>query len=61
MTQVSEAGSEELRPGDVVMLPDGTMAAVDRVVGTDAYVVEWHKQVGRGPWLYPVAELVLVS
>jgi len=61
MTQVSEAGSEELRPGDVVMLPDGTMAAVDRVVGTDAYVVAWHKQVGRGPWLYPVAELVLVS
>jgi hypothetical protein len=52
---------EELRPGDVVMLPDGGMAAIERVVGADAYVVEWHKQVGRGPWIYPVAELVLVS
>lgn len=49
-----------LRPGDVVMLPDGGVAAVQRIVGRDAYVVEWQKQVGRGPWIFPISELVLV-
>jgi hypothetical protein len=53
--------SDELRPGDVVMLPDGAVAAVDRIVGPDAYVVEWQKQPGRGPWIFPVADLVIVS
>ncbi len=48
-------------PGDVVMLPDGAVAAVDKVVGSDAYVVEWQKQLGRGPWIFPVSDLVLVS
>ncbi len=52
---------EPLRPGDVVMLPDGAVAAVERIVGRDAYVVEWQKQIGRGPWIFPVSELVLVS
>jgi hypothetical protein len=52
-------GGQELRPGDVVMLPDGGMVAIERIVGEDAYVLEW--QVGHGPWIYPVAELVLVS
>lgn len=50
-----------LRPGDVVMLPSGALAAVQRVVDRDAYVVEWQKQAGRGPWIFPVSELVLVS
>lgn len=54
-------GRDELRPGDVVMLPDGGMAAVERVVGNDAYVIEWHKQIGRGPWIFPISDLVLVS
>jgi len=52
---------EELRPGDVVMLPDGGMAAVERIEGRDAYVIEWHKQIGRGPWIFPISDLVLVS
>lgn len=52
---------DALRPGDVVMLPDGALAAVEKIVGRDAHVVEWQKQVGRGPWIFPVAELVLVS
>lgn len=43
------------------MLPDGAMAAVERIVGGDAYVVEWTKTIGRGPWIFPVSELVLVS
>lgn len=50
-----------LRPGDVVMLPDGGVAAVERIVGRDAYVVEWLKQTGRGPWIFPLSELVLMS
>jgi len=52
---------DSIGPGDVVMLPDGAVAAVDRIVGQDAYVVEWQKQLGRGPWIFPVADLVLVS
>jgi hypothetical protein len=43
------------------MLPDGAVAAVEKIVGTDAYVVEWYKQLGRGPWIFPIADLVLVS
>lgn len=52
---------DPIRPGDIVMLPDGAMAAVDKIVGSDAYVVEWTKQLGRGPWIFPVSELVSVS
>jgi hypothetical protein len=50
-----------IQPGDVVMLPDGAMAAVERIVDRDAYVIEWQKQIGRGPWIFPISELVLVS
>lgn len=49
-----------ISPGDVVMLPDGGIAAVERIVGHDAYVVEWQKQLGRGPWIFPISELVPV-
>lgn len=52
---------DPIRPGDIVMLPDGAVAAVDKIVGSDAYVVEWTKQFGRGPWIFPVSELVPVS
>lgn len=52
---------DSIGPGDVVMLPDGVMAEVERVVGPDAYVVEWQKQLGRGPWIFPMTDLVLVS
>jgi hypothetical protein len=52
---------DALRPGDVVMLPDGALAAVEKIVGGDAYVVEWQKQVGRGPWIFPVSDLAIVS
>lgn len=52
---------EALQPGDVVMLPDGGVAAIERIVGSDAYVIEWQKQLGRGPWIFPVSDLVLVS
>jgi urease accessory protein UreE len=51
---------EVLQPGDVVMLPDGGVAAVERIVGADAYVIEWQKQLGRGPWIFPVSDLVRV-
>jgi hypothetical protein len=54
------AGKDDLRPGDVVMLPDGAVAAVEKIVGTDAYVIEWQKQIGRGPWIFPVSDLVVV-
>jgi hypothetical protein len=50
-----------LQRGDVVMLPDGGIAAIERIVGRDAYVIEWQKQIGRGPWIYPVTELVRMS
>lgn len=56
-----EAHDESLQPGDVVMLPDGGMAAIERIVGRDAYVVEWQKTVGRGPWIFPISELVPVT
>jgi hypothetical protein len=52
---------DPIRPGDIVMLPDGAMAAVERIVGADAYVIEWTKQIGRGPWIFPISELVPVS
>ena len=52
---------DPIGPGDIVMLPDGTVAAVERVVGADAYVVEWQKRLGRGPWIFPTADLVIVS
>ena len=43
------------------MLPDGAVAAIERIVGADAYVVEWSKQIGRGPWIFPISDLVPVS
>lgn len=52
---------DPLQPGDVVMLPDGAVAAIEKIVDTDAYVVEWTKQIGRGPWIFPVSDLVRVS
>ena len=52
---------DPLRPGDVVMLPDGGTASVEKIVGSDAYVVEWTKQIGRGPWIFPVGDLVPVT
>jgi hypothetical protein len=55
------ADHEPLGPGDVVMLPDGGMAAIEKIVGTDAYVIEWQKQSGRGPWIFPISELVPVT
>ena len=51
---------DPLQPGDVVMLPDGGMAAIEKIVGSDAYVIEWAKQLGRGPWIFPISELVPV-
>lgn len=57
----TRAEDDPLRPGDVVMLPDGGTASVERIVGSDAYVVEWTKQIGRGPWIFPVADLVPVT
>ena len=63
-SQPSSAPLEEpdpLRPGDIVMLPDGGMAAIEKIVGADAYVIEWTKQIGRGPWIFPISELVPVS
>lgn len=52
---------DPLRAGDIVMLPDGAVAAIERIVGTDAYVVEWTKRLGRGPWIFPLSELAPVS
>jgi hypothetical protein len=52
---------DELRAGDIVMIPGGALAAIERIVGSDAYVIEWTKSVGRGPWLFPISDLVLVS
>jgi hypothetical protein len=43
------------------MLPDVAPAAVEQILSTDAYGVKWYKQLGRGPWIFPVADLVLVS
>ena len=60
-TSAPREDHDPLRPGDIVMLPDGAMAAIERIVGADAYVVEWTKQLGRGPWIFPVSELVPVS
>ena len=64
MSQPASAPREDrdlLKPGDVVMLPDGAVVAIERIVGADAYVIEWTKQIGRGPWIFPVSELVPVS
>lgn len=52
---------DPLRPGDIVMLPNGAVAAIERIVDVDAYVVEWNKQIGRGPWIFPISDLVPVS
>lgn len=52
---------DPLGPGDVVMLPNGGLAAIEKIVGSDAYVIEWQKQIGRGPWIFPIAELVPVA
>jgi hypothetical protein len=58
---LTRAEDDPLRPGDVVMLPDGGTASVEKIIGGDAYVVEWTKQIGRGPWIFPVADLVPVT
>lgn len=50
-----------LKPGDIVMLPDGAVVTIERIVGADAYVIEWTKQIGRGPWIFPISDLVPVS
>ena len=60
LTSTPREDQDPLRPGDVVMLPDGGMAAIEKIVGTDAYVIEWAKQLGRGPWIFPISELVPV-
>ena len=60
-TSAPRGEQDPLRPGDVVMLPDGAMAAIEKIVGSDAYVIEWAKQLGRGPWIFPISELVTVS
>ena len=52
---------DPIGPGDIVMLPDGVLAAVEKIVGADAYVIEWTKQIGRGPWIFPISELVPVT
>lgn len=52
---------DPIRPGDVVMLPDGELAAVEKIVGSDAHVIEWTKRIGRGPWIFPIADLAPVS
>ena len=52
---------DSIGPGDIVMLPDGVLAAVEKIVGADAYVIEWTKQFGRGPWIFPISELVPVT
>ena len=52
---------DPIRQGDIVMLPDGVLVAVEKIVGVDAYVIEWTKQIGRGPWIFPISELVPVS
>jgi hypothetical protein len=57
---VTQEEPEELRAGDVVMLPDGAIAAIEKIVSRDAYVVEWTKAIGRGPWIFPIADLVLM-
>jgi len=57
----SSSVDEALQAGDVVMLPDGAVAAVEKIKGLDAYVVEWQKHLGRGPWIFPVSDLVRVS
>lgn len=65
MGQPSHAAPREdhdpIKPGDIMMLPDGAVAAIERIVGADAYVIEWAKQIGRGPWIFPISELVPVS
>ena len=58
---MNKEDARSLRPGDIVTLPDGAVAAIEQIDGTDAYVVEWTKQVGRGPWIFPVSDLALVS
>lgn len=52
---------DPIGPGDIVMLPDGVLVAVEKIVGADAYVIEWNKQIARGPWIFPISELVPVS
>ena len=48
---------DPIRSGDVVMIPDGQLAAVEKIVGSDAHVIEWTKRVGRGPWIFPISDL----
>lgn len=55
------ADQDALRPGDVVTLPDGGLGAVEKIVGSDVYVVEWQKQIGRGPWIFLASDLSLVA
>ena len=57
---MKQLAREDLRPGDIVTLPDGVVAAVQQVIGDDVYVIEWARRFGRGPWIFPAADLVLV-
>ena len=61
MDSAPSARPGDVRPGDIVRLPDGGMAVIEKIVGGDAYVVEWQKIFGRGPWIFPVSDLVRVS
>lgn len=58
---VPREDDDPLKPGDVVTLPDGSIAAIEQIVGSDAHVIEWTKRIGRGPWIFPLSELSLVS
>ena len=49
---VKDQEREAPLPGDVVMLPDGLLVSVERVVGDDAHVVELHRPNQRSPWIF---------
>lgn len=58
---VARPSEDPIVPGDVVTLPDGGVAAVEKLVGADAYVIEWQKPSARGPWIFPVRDLARLS
>jgi hypothetical protein len=60
-TAVPRIEPDPIQPGDIVILPNGGTAAVEKIVGSDAWVYEWTKKTGRGPWLFPISDLAIVS
>lgn len=58
MTTNQPTTESRITNGTRVLLPDGEHGVVQSIAHGEAEVVQWHKTIGRGPWIFPVGQLV---